>query len=196
MVTGSKPFAFPSRPHRLRPFWKSLEKYGVNVEASDVRYLQREMLFRMFVQNVSILLNATAFLVVVVVQNVIASAASGLALGFCLFSAVLAAIWCHHGARQAQIKDYLMLVQSRLTQADTWESWLPRNGYSGLLGSRWFVSTKATFIASALAASLFGWLLDNSPHAPVVAAISLVVSLCASALLLSNPKEGVAKALA
>jgi len=37
----------------------------------------------------------------------------------------------------AQIKQYLLLLQSRHTMDEGWEGWLPRHGYTGLLGSRW-----------------------------------------------------------
>ncbi len=144
----------------------------------------------MAVQNMTILLNALALIVVLAIQYACARSAAGMGFAFALFTAIMAAVWCHHGARQAQIKIYILILRTSSSATTSWESWLPNHGYKGLLGSRWFISTKAVFIGSSLSALLLGILLDRSAVGLFLTGLGFIVWLTAAALLLTNPKEG------
>lgn len=159
-------------------------------DLEDMRFLKQELLFRMFVQNSVIILNAIAFLVIAIVQFHEPRHASATGTIFVLFSCILSAIWCHHGARQAQIKSYILALQARYHSHQGWEQWLPLNRVDGLLGSRWFISTKATFIAGAATSCAIGVLIDTSPAALIYGIAGTVAILAMTALLLTNPKEG------
>jgi hypothetical protein len=162
---------------------------AVDIEREDAIYLKRELLLRMGVQNGVIVLNAILFLATADLQFLLAHHPAHIALGFGLFAAILASIWCHHGARQAQIKQYLLLLQSRHATDEGWEGWLPRHGLTGLLGSRWFLSTKATFIGSILALGGNGLYLDHSAEGIRVTVLTMLVLAGVTLLLLGNPKE-------
>lgn len=159
-------------------------------DLEDLRFLKKELLFRMFVQNAVIILNALAFLAVAVVQihtRIFASATSTI---FTLFSCTLSAIWCHHGTRQAQIKSYILALQAGYNSHQGWEHWLPANHFNGPLGSRWFISTKLPFIACAAISCGLGFILDPSSTAWIYEVASMSAILGMAALLLTNPKEG------
>lgn len=142
----------------------------------DLRYLQRELLFRMAVQNMTILFNALALIVVLAIQYAFARSAAGIGFTFALIAAIMAAIWCHHGARQAQIKTYILILRTSNSATTSWESWLPHHGYKGLLGSRWFISTKAVFRGSSLAALLLGIVLDRSAVGLFLTGLGFIVN--------------------
>jgi len=160
-----------------------------DIEREDAIYLKRELLFRMGVQNGVIVINAILFLVTAYFQLLFDRNPAQIALSFSLFSAILASMWCHHGARQAQIKAYLLLLQARHSSDQGWEGWLPRHGFTGLLGSRWFLSTKATFIGSVAAACGNGIYLDRSGEALRISIATVLVLIGLTVLLLTNPKE-------
>ena len=73
---------------------------AVDIEREDAIYLKRELLLRMGVQNGVIMLNAVLFLVTADLQFLLDRHPAPIALGFSLFTAILASVWCHHGARQ------------------------------------------------------------------------------------------------
>lgn len=159
-------------------------------DRDDALYLRSELLMRMKVQNGVLILNAILFLSVAALQTSRFCAAAPLGLAYTITAFVLAAIWCHHGARQAQIKQYLLLLQQRQSVNESWESWLPRNRIGGRLGARWVISTKLPFLATTLAACLLGCAFD--PEAwivPMTVANMLSIAMLA-ALLWTNPKEG------
>lgn len=163
-------------------------------DLEDLRFLKKELLFRMFVQNSIIILNAIVFLAVATIQVHEVRHASATGTIFVLFSCILSAIWCHHGARQAQIKCYLLTLHARYNSSEGWEQWLPLNHVDGLLGSRWFISTKATFIASAAISCVIGVLIDPSPDDWICGIAGMGAILAMAALLLTNPKEGLSSA--
>lgn len=182
-MTGDAPRA---RPDDARAFAHELAH-------EDVRYLRSELLFRMAVQNAVLILNAVLFLGVAALQTSGVSAAAALACAYSGAATVLAAIWCHHGARQAQIKHYLLEVERREPAAgsgESWESWLPRHRIGGRLGARWVISTKLPFVATTGGAWLLALIFDRTPWWLPLTGVNLLVIAALAALLWTNPKEG------
>jgi hypothetical protein len=159
-------------------------------DVEDIRFLRSELLFRMRVQNIVLILNAIAFFAAIVIQVEFATRPAIIGVAYIALYCILSATWCHHGARQMQIKAYLLTFERRFGMQESWESWLPRHPVRGLLGARWFISTKAPLIATAAMACVVGALLDTSPHALPATLIGACCVLGSSALLLTNPKEG------
>ncbi|WP_234151914.1 hypothetical protein [Sphingobium sufflavum] len=159
-------------------------------DVEDMRYLRSELLFRMAVQNLILIMNALVFLGTTILQIVLGRHAASIGLVFILFSGMISAIWCHHGARQAQIKSYLLTLQERQSILESWEDWLPRNRHYGFLGSRWFISTKAIFILGAIVECAAGLIFDHSPFGVSLTIANACGVAVMSWLLLTNPKEG------
>lgn len=63
------------------------------------------------------------------------------------------------------------------------------NGFTGPLGSRWFSSTKTTFVDSVAAVCANGVYLDQSTNTLAMSAITLLVFIALTVLLLTHPTE-------
>lgn len=162
----------------------------MTAENDDTRYLRAELMMRMVVQNVVVTANALLFLPVAALIIGGVGAAAAMACAYTVTVAILAAIWCHHGARQAQIKRYLLLVERKRGVAESWEQWLPRHPVGGRLGARWVISTKIPFIATTTSTALLGLSFDTTPWA-IGLTIANTIGVAITALLLwTNPKEG------
>lgn len=97
--------------------------------------------------------------------------------------------WIHNGARTLQLKTYLTeVLEPNLRSGGGWEAWHARRRIVGLLGSRWFISTKGVLVGSQLAALALPPILgrQGSDYGPI-ALIGLLGAL-ATALLLTPPK--------
>ena len=159
-------------------------------DARDVRYLQSELMMRMIVQNIVIITNALLFLPVAASMIVGIRAAATMALAYTITATILAAVWCHHGARQAQIKHYILLSEVGRGAAESWEIWLPNNRSPGFLGARWVISTKVPFVTTTATACLLGFAFDTTTLNVSVTTLNMLVIAGLTILLWTNPKEG------
>lgn len=152
----------------------------------EISTLRRELYLRMIFQNCILILDICLFFVATALQIIDRSYTVEMAAAFALVNAFLAAMWCHHGARQAQIKQYLLILEARYSALSGWESWLPRHPNRGFLGSRWLVSTKGVLLGTALATSV-----NASLRAPMdwLLVGGFMVIAATALLLFSNPKE-------
>lgn len=142
-------------------------------------------MIRICIQNLLLILSALCLLVTV---GIIASHANNaMVIGFANQCVLLcfALQWCHHGVRTKQIKAYLLLINP---DSDGWENWLPANRPTGLLGSRWLVSTKGVFIGLG-ASSIVSSSVIQVPFSLTPFALSLAVCTSTAVFLLTNPKE-------
>ncbi len=156
----------------------------------ELSNLHREMTVRIVFQNAILVLQVVLFFAVALLQVHAPAKAGQFAFAFGLTGLLLAAMWCHHGARQAQIKTYLLILEERYRLMDGWESWLPKNRIGGRLGSRWFISTKGLFMATIVASVGLGIVLDASVLGRLGEFLATALAAIAIGLLLSNPKEG------
>lgn len=155
----------------------------------EMTSLRKEMLLRIAVQNL-LLLMIGPMLVAAVIAEIALERSSGLVtLAFLAATGGMALMWCHHGVRQAQLKAYLLILESRLGSAHGWESWLPNNRVGGRLGSRWLVSTKGVFLGCQVAA-IVAAALSAADRPWVWMPIAALLFLGTAFFLLINPKEG------
>lgn len=166
-----------------------LQDAQLRFDMTEHEALRRELLLRMAVQNVTLIGAILIAGVGLVLQIRSADAAGAFALATCVTVALLVLIWCHQGARQAQIKDYLLILERRYSTSSGWETWLPTHPVGGVLGSRWFISTKGVFMAAMLAPCTAGFILDEMEPNILATSAACLISASAIALLLSNPKE-------
>ena len=145
-----------------------------------------ELLLRISLQNLLLILATTIF-------AGLAALAIAQPTSMWLFACVHAASslsllvqWCHHGARTAQIKGFLLDREAALP--DTWERWLPINRPRRLLGNRWLISTKGVFLGLQAAMLILGVLVRGLD--PLLGpALCLAVFAASAGLLFTNPKE-------
>lgn len=150
----------------------------------EYRALKNEMLLRIAIQNITILGSVAAFVTVAVLVAGSPKQAGLLVLVQSTATLGLALQWCHQGVRQIALKQAVLRRDADAKLMDGWEAWLPGQRPSRLLGSRWFVSTKAVFIglpafSVCLAVPIGGWVLCLA---------AAVVALTMTALL-TNPRE-------
>lgn len=150
----------------------------------EYRALRTEMLIRITIQNVTVL-GAVAVFITATSLMVIAPDQTGrLSFLQALATLALALQWCHHGVRQCALKKAILERDEQAGRANGWESWLPGQRPPSLLGSRWFVSTKAVFIG--LTAASIGLAMPD--HGVTLwGAIAALIAMTAA--LLSNPRE-------
>lgn len=153
---------------------------------SDIAVLRRELAVRIVLQNLLLISNLFVFAAFAILslarpQFAWLSAASQGSAGLSV-----ALQWCHHGIRTKQIKMFLMTLDCEESQK--WERWLPLNRPNTILGSRWFVSTKGSFVGLQLAMIIVAW--SVSPVAnPAFALVATVLLVASTWFLLTNPKE-------
>jgi hypothetical protein len=149
--------------------------------------LRRELLLRIGLQNALLILSLalfTAFAILALLRPGVAWAA---AAGHGAAGLGAALQWCHHGIRTRQIKAYLLMIDAD-ANPQGWERWLPAHRPQTLLGSRWLISTKGSFIGLQLAMILLAfWGAPAVDPIPALVALGLV--LVAAGFLLTNPKE-------
>jgi hypothetical protein len=165
---------------------------GQVFDLEELKSLRSELLLRMAIQNGILLFLIPMLLATVMVQAAHPASALVVALGYCVAAGMGALIWCHCGVRQAQIKAYLLVLETRLAPRGGWESWLPAHRIGGWLGTRWFVSTKGVFMGSQLAAVASALWIGSERDWPLLATAAAVMAATAWFLLV-NPKESLDK---
>ena len=120
--------------------------------------LREEVLLRIGMQH-QILLASWAAFGVLLAAAILWEEPALLAL-YVLLATFSAASWQHSGARTVQLKTYLRddleprLLRGSGAEGLGWEAALAAMRVQGLLGARWFVSTKGFFFASQTLATL------------------------------------------
>lgn len=122
----------------------------MNVE-EEYRALRQEVLLRILIQNTILLILMPLLLAAVVAAACDPRHASEIGLAMVGATGMGALFWSHSAARTVQLKAYFRLMESR-TEGFGWESWLAQSRFRGILGSRWFISTKGVFIGCQMAA--------------------------------------------
>jgi hypothetical protein len=152
--------------------------------------LRSEIELRIILQNISLMILYVVFVTLGTIQLLIQNMRFEIAVVFVVTVGIISLIWTHHGARTLQIKTYLAYVlEPRLRNGAGWEVWHARHRVQGVLGSRWFISTKGVFVGSQLVMIAEAWLL--TPPATLLAKISLglaVAGTVVTAALLRKPQ--------
>ncbi|MEI4470407.1 hypothetical protein [Frigidibacter sp. MR17.24] len=151
----------------------------------EISALREELRMRIRLQN-ALLQGAVALFVPFAITTALRPGAAWIcAFGFAVVMLALGLQWCHHGIRIRQIKQYLLLCDTR---PQGWERWLPANRPDSLLGSRWMISTKGVLLGLGLAqAALAAHLDPQVPPLLVAGVAALWVTTCW--FLVTNPKE-------
>jgi hypothetical protein len=156
--------------------------------SAELFALRAELRLRMGLQNLTLVAAVIVFTLLASLAASRGAPAWHCAVLHGVASLALLLQWCHHGVRTKQIKAFILRREAGET--DTWERWLPANRQPGLLGSRWFVSTKGVFLGLQAAMGLLA--LSEATALPAVAALLWALLFGLSAwLLIFNPKEGV-----
>ncbi len=156
---------------------------------AELSSLRREMLLRIAFQNLLLVMMGPMLIGSVIAEIALPRSSGLVMLGFLVATGAMSLIWCHHGVRQAQLKTYLLLLEARLSPAGGWENWLPRNPVGGMLGSRWFISTKGVFLGSQ-AAAIAAATVSGAGNPWMWGPIACLLFLGTGFFLLINPKEG------
>ena len=113
----------------------------------EYRALKQEMLLRIAIQNLAILGAVAVFTTTAILGTIVPTQAGMLALVQSLASLALTLQWSHNGIRQGALRQAILDRDERAgRKSEGWEGWLPTARPARLLGSLWFVSTKAVFI--------------------------------------------------
>lgn len=166
-----------------------------SLSSSDIeeyQALRSETLLRISLQNVVLLLTGSALFVAIGLMIFRPEAALVFSLSYIVLAGTLALNWAHHAARITQIKHYVRLVlEARMRAESGWERWHAINRVSGMLGSKWRISTIGVFIGSQIAALGFGLLIGSASYRdPLV--ITGAILIFGSALLLTPPRMSAA----
>lgn len=154
------------------------------------RALRAEIDLRITLQNSCLLLLCVVFATFCVTQLVMPAWRFHLAVAFSATAGMLSLFWIHSGARTSQIKTYLVeQLEPRLREGAGWEVWHARHRVAGVLGSRWFISTKGVLVGSQLASAGFAGLLGPPEAIGEVMSLTLAMTgALASAILLRKPR--------
>lgn len=113
----------------------------------EYRALRREIELRIVLQNLCLMLLVVLFAAFATLQAFYPEVRYRLALAFSVASGALALFWIHSGARTLQIKVYVRhVLEPTLGGEIGWETWHDVNRIEGVLGSRWFISTKGVLV--------------------------------------------------
>jgi hypothetical protein len=154
--------------------------------ADEIRFVRREILLRIGIQNTILILLMPLLLLSIIAASALRSEAAFIALAYVGVAGMGALYWIHSAARTVQIKAYLRAVE-KAGGAGGWETWLAENPVRGVLGSRWFISTKGVFVGSQVAAILVCGLLAGGVEQPILLGLALGISALTAALL-TQPK--------
>jgi hypothetical protein len=160
----------------------------IHFDMVELQALRNEINTRVTIQNACILTASYLLFGSCVAMFAWPERALLAATGLAAAIGVCALVWCHNGIRQCQIKNYLLLLADRHSIDGGWENWLPGDRMPGLLGNRWFVSTKGAMVGSQGFGILIALYVGGS-HALVPLGASLAIMAGTSVLLLTNPKE-------
>lgn len=150
----------------------------------EYRALKAEMLLRITIQNCSIFGAVGLFTVCAVLAVTFPQDAAALAFVQSVVTLALALQWCHQGVRQCALKQAIQKRDKDAGRAGGWEDWLPSQRPNGVLGSRWFISTKAVFVGL----NAVSILLALPSYDFLFVAACAILSLTTVSLL-TNPKE-------
>ncbi len=145
--------------------------------------VRREILLRIGIQNAILIFLMPLFLVAAVAQCAFRADAEIIALAYVGAAGMGALYWIHSAARTVQMKTYLKALEAAEPGSGGWETWLAQNPINGILGSRWFISTKGVFVGSQLAAILVAALLRREDAQPMLLLLSLAASALTTLLL-------------
>lgn len=156
----------------------------------EYRALRAEIDLRITLQNINLMLLAFAFAAACVAQVALPASRFHLAVGFGVTAGMLSLLWVHSGARTLQLKTYIaQRLEPQLRTSSGWEVWHARHRVAGILGSRWFISTKGLLIGSPLASVSFAALIGPpADHAERLSAMLVVAGAMLSAILLRKPR--------
>lgn len=157
-------------------------------DRDEMRSLRAEMMVRIIFQNILILLCLALFAIAGFIAAAVPGSAIPAAFCYSLTCLFLAAAWCHHGVRQAQIKTYVMRMERRQGRLDSWESWLPHNRLGGWLGSRWVISTKLPLVVLPTAATVWAAHAGGAAERPLLLVNAVLIAI-GGWLLWTNPRE-------
>jgi hypothetical protein len=161
----------------------------VAFDLNEFRALRAEILLRIALQNLTLLSLPPIFLAVVIASLQFPEKAYGLAATYVTCGGVAALVWAHSGARTLQIKVYMRSVLEPRLRPDEggWERWHAENRVAGILGSRWFVSTKGVLVGSQVAMLCVPvGVLGNSNFG--VAGVAAVFGIALTLFFLTPPK--------
>lgn len=118
--------------------------------AAEFVSVRKEIQTRIVLQNVLLLLVWLATPSAMIAITAWPSASLVLAIAFDAFVTMGAAMWEHHGVRQAQLRTYLTAVLEPRLFGGTggWEQHLASQRPRSVLGSRWWISTKGLLFGS------------------------------------------------
>ena len=158
------------------------------MERMEIQYLHRELLLRMWIQNLILVL-----LMLVFPASIFSMASAGqneelVALGYVVACGMGALYWIHNAARTEQIKAYLLSWESRRPTGVGWETWLRETRFPGILGSRWIISTKCVFVGSQIAAVAATALLKRQSELDLLVLGLAILGALITALLLRQPR--------
>ena len=106
-----------------------------DIETIEIQYLHRELLLRMWIQNLILILLMLVFPGAVFLAASLGQHEEVVALGYVGASGMGALYWIHNAARTVQIKTYLLEWEARYQGFTGWETWLKDNRIPGLLGA-------------------------------------------------------------
>ena len=154
----------------------------------EYRFLRSEILLRIKLQNIILILLMPALLVTVMASSAFPDRGAELALGYVGAAGMGALYWIHSAARTVQIKTFLRKAEADMAAGAMWETWLADNPIRGVLGSRWFISTKGVFVGSQIAAIvLCGIIVEDGDGDPLVLGAAAAAAAF-TAILLVQPK--------
>ena len=128
-----------------------VENQSAALAAEEYRALKNEILLRIAIQNTTIITAVFAFIVCIWLRVIEPEQAALVAFFQSIAVLALTLIWCHQGVRQCALKQAILAHDAAAKRETSWENWLPSQRPSSLLGSRWFVSTKAVFLGLNIA---------------------------------------------
>lgn len=165
---------------------------SLDFDLVELQSLHGEIRTRILIQNGSIILTAPICLISGIAMLAWPIAGVLIAAITCVSIAICALVWCHNGVRQAQIKKFLIILARRYSDSGGWELWLPNDRAPGLLGNRWFISTKGVFMGAQIIVIALGFKIGEQYSIESVL-FSFATHLSTIWLLLTNPKESVSQ---
>lgn len=158
-------------------------------DVEEFRALRREIELRIILQNVFLTLVAVLFAGLSVAQLALPDQRFEIALAFGVTTGMFALFWIHSGARTVQLKAYLTEeLEPRMRGDGGWERWHARRRIAGILGSRWFISTKGVLVGAQAAMLAEAWLIGRPAIADAPAAVLAASALVVCAALLGKPR--------
>ncbi len=154
----------------------------------ELRYLRSELLLRMGIQNLVLIGLIPLFAGFVALSVSLPSSDGWLAVAYVVCTSMGALYWIHSAARTVQIKTYLRTFDERFGGGAGWESWLAGHRLHGIAGARWFISTKAVFVGSQIAAVVLTELARGVGGFHPAAFAACLLAIAATVVILRQPR--------